>query len=234
MKLAIDIGNTTIKVGLFESDKLVSVHKMSILEELLVFLELYRENELVFCNVSKSIIGQKLKTAFPQSQEITVDTKLPIFIDYETPQTLGIDRLVACVGAWQLFKKPCLVVDIGTCMTLDVLDEGGIFSGGNISPGPKLRFESMNNFTSNLPLVSLNKESKTIGKSTEEALQSGVKFGILYEIEATYSQLLIKNPDFKLVLTGGYTNFFDNMLKEGIFAEPNLVLKGLHAIQNKL
>ncbi len=231
MNLVIDIGNTKIKAGLFEKNNLITHFSFAAVDELEFILKDFN-GQVLISNVAdkelnKVFLGINATCAF-----LTKDTPMPITITYETPETLGLDRVLACVGGYEMTKKPCLVVDIGTCMTLDFVNELGVFVGGNISPGPELRFQSMHNFTANLPLEHLEKESKEIGKSTKEALQSGVKYGIVHEIMGTYNQLLEKNPSIQLVLTGGYTTFFDSMLKEGIFAEPNLVLIGLNKILN--
>jgi type III pantothenate kinase len=231
MNLVIDIGNTNIKAGLFDKETLVRVFSFSNLETLKAEFTQF-EGKIIVSNVSKPSLNDELLEWNKTIEFFSISTPSPVQIDYDTPQTLGVDRIIACVGAYQLTQKACLVVDIGTCITLDFVDVAGVFRGGNISPGPDTRFKSMNNFTASLPLESLNQESKPIGKSTKEALQSGVKFGIIHEIMGTYHFLSQKNPEIQLVLTGGYTSFFDTMLKEGIFAEPNLVLIGLNTLLN--
>jgi type III pantothenate kinase len=230
MNLVIDIGNTNIKAGLFENSLLLEVHRFENKKSFFDYLEEKKDLEIVFSSVGNNKISEQILNNFTKSSQIKINDPLPIKTAYNSSQTLGIDRVIACIGAKKLNLNPCLVVDIGTCITLDVVDETGAFLGGNISPGPKLRFEAMHNFTANLPLVEMSDESSLIGKSTVEALQSGVKFGIIHEIEGMYRKLKQQNSDFKLVLTGGYTSFFDNYIKEGIFAEPNLVLLGLQAI----
>ena len=157
-------------------------------------------------------------------------TKTSISLSYDTPETLGVDRIAAACGAWEFKKSACLIVDIGTCVTLDFLSPDGEFLGGNISPGPDLRFKAMNNFTSALPLEVLNKENEKVGRSTSQALQIGVKQGLLHEIQGTYDEYCKKFEDCHLVLTGGYASYFDSNLKGSIFAKPNLVFLGLKSI----
>lgn len=231
MNLVIDIGNTKIKTAIFSEDTLKKEQSFEKIEELILFLEKF-DGQIAVSNVSFPQYTEAILSMKPSALFVNAHTPMPIGIDYETPNTLGVDRIIASVAAFYLCKTACLAVDIGTCMTLDFVDSDGVFKGGNISPGPDIRFRSMHNFTASLPLESLNIESKSIGKSTKEALQSGVKFGIVHEIMGTYRFLLDKNPNIKLVLTGGYTSFFDSILKEGIFVVPNLVLIGLNTILN--
>ena len=230
MNLVIDIGNTNIKTGLFENNCLLEALRFGDPNSFFDYFENKKSMDILFSSVSDPKISEAIMALNPNAKQVKITDSLPIKIDYKTIQTLGIDRVISCIGAMRITKLPCLVVDIGTCITLDVIDENGVFLGGNISPGPRLRFEAMHNFTATLPLIHLSEESKVIGKSTEEALQSGVKYGIIHEIEGMYRQLCNINEHFKLVLTGGYTTFFDNKLKGDIFAEPNLVLLGLQSI----
>jgi type III pantothenate kinase len=230
MNLAIDIGNTSIKTGLFEKDLLVAHHVFDTEVGFLTYLTTLKPNKTIVCSVGEIKVLEKISKNFPETLVLKTIKQVPLKIDYQTPNTLGLDRVVACLGARTLTKNNTLVVDIGTCITLDLIDKSGMFRGGNISPGPKLRFQAMHNFTAALPLEELKKEVSVVGRSTAEALQNGVYNGILYEIEGTYQQLSQKYPDLQLVLTGGYTSYFDNRLKQGIFAEPNLVLIGLNSI----
>ena len=229
MNLVIDIGNTNIKAAHFKDGQLQNYF---IVENTALLLQLVQEfkGNIIFSNVRKKNLSQELINAHPTILNLSLDLKLPIEIDYKTPETLGLDRIAACCGVLSVINKPSLVVDIGTCITLDVLDDNKTFVGGNISPGPELRFKAMNNFTAGLPLEELNNESKLVGKSTSEALQAGVLNGIVFEIEGFFNALKKQNENYQLVLTGGYTTFFDSKLKGDIFAEPNLVLKGLNCI----
>lgn len=231
MNLVIDIGNTSIKAGLFKKDLLSQSFLVKDKQELYGIVARHN-GEIIISNVADQSITGKILTLKPQTMVLSTNIKLPFSIKYKTPHTLGLDRIAACCGAMCVTTLPCLVVDIGTCITLDGLNHNYEFIGGNISPGPALRFKAMNNFTSALPLEELNDESSVLGTSTQEAIQSGVKFGIIHEILGTLKELRSQDSRYQLVLTGGYSSFFDSKLKEDIFAEPNLVLLGLNRILN--
>lgn len=231
MNLAIDIGNTRIKAGLFDSNHLMDVLTFQDEASLMGYL-----TGTAHCPILSSVRkpNPALIGLVNEMSGIVLahQTPLPISLNYSTPHTLGLDRIASCCGALSITQSGALVVDIGTCMTLDVLSPRAEFMGGNISPGPELRFSSMHHFTASLPLEKLNPSSQLFGRSTQGALQSGVEQGIIHEIMGSYSQVLTKYPDALLVLTGGYTTYFDSKLKQSIFAEPNLVLKGLNSILN--
>ena len=231
INLVIDIGNTSIKVGLFDKNILVEKKILESIDHLLSVISGHR-GPVILSNVGDQSLTDKVLIEYPDTVVLSLDIELPITLNYNTPDTFGLDRVAACCGAITINDAPCLVVDIGTCMTLDIINSNNQFLGGNISPGPVLRFRAMNNFTASLPLEDLNEESALIGKSTSEALQSGVKFGIIHEIQGLYQELKIQDDKFQLVLTGGYSTFFDSKLKESIFVEPNLVLIGLNTILN--
>lgn len=231
MNLVIDIGNTSMKAALFNENHLEEHFFIDSYPELFDLIKKHN-NPILFSNVREKELSNEILRLKKDVYELSLSLKLPIEIDYNTPLTLGIDRIAASCGAIFITDAPCLIVDIGTCITLDVITEHKKFLGGNISPGPELRFKSMNNFTASLPLEDLNNESKLIGRSTQEALQSGVKNGIIYEIQGMFNELKKQDHKYQLVLTGGHCNFFDSKLKEDIFAEPNLVLIGLNRILN--
>ena len=226
MNLVIDIGNTRIKYGLFDSKSLIKSGVLNSEEDLNLLLERHNGPCLISSvNTEIEIKGDYLFLA--HDLPLPIDLKL-----YKTPETLGLDRIAALAGARELSDTASLIIDIGTCITIDLLSEEGEFLGGNISPGPELRFKSMYNFTSSLPLEQLKENSVELGRSTAEALQAGVEQGIIHEIEGCFNHQKEKYPDLKLILTGGLTSFFDSKIKEAIFAKPNLVLIGLNSILN--
>lgn len=159
--------------------------------------------------------------------EVGASVSLPLEIEYETPDTLGSDRIAAAVGANVLFPgENCIVFDFGTAITVDFISSAGIFSGGNISPGLSMRFNAVHQYTGRLPLVSPSVPVRLDGKSTEEAINNGVVLGIMFEVER-YINL---NPGGKVIFTGGDALFFAKKLKTPIFVVCNLVLTGLSKI----
>jgi len=163
--------------------------------------------------------------------QLTSTLGFPITISYDTPQTLGVDRIAAACGAFELFpNSDCLVIDMGTCITYDFLSARGVYEGGAIAPGVKMRFKAMNHFTARLPLVDPVADAPLTGKSTVTSMQSGVINGILEEIKGFISRYQSRCPDLKTVVCGGDLVFFENSIKPSIFAAPDLVLIGLNRI----
>lgn len=231
MNLVIDIGNTRIKAGLFESNELTEVLFFEDESSLMVYVS-NTQHRPILSSVRKPNPSLIHLISEKNGMILSHETDLPIKLNYSTPHTLGLDRIAATCGALDIAPSGALIVDIGTCITLDVLSPQAEFRGGNISPGPELRFSSMHHLTASLPMETLNPSSESFGTSTQTALQSGVEQGIIHEITGSFAHLLTKYPHAILVLTGGYTSYFDSKLKQSIFAEPNLVLKGLNSILN--
>jgi type III pantothenate kinase len=163
--------------------------------------------------------------------EFNHNTILPINNSYQTPGTLGKDRIAAVVGASSLFPgEDLLIIDAGTCITFDFINAQKEYFGGAISPGINLRFNCLHNFTGNLPLVHPVAETKLIGDSTESSLLSGVINGIREEVDGIINRYKLSFPKLKVVFTGGDIKYFDKYLKNNIFAVENLVLLGLKDI----
>ncbi|MEQ8521822.1 MAG: type III pantothenate kinase, partial [Vicingaceae bacterium] len=158
---------------------------------------------------------------------------VPIKSLYSSPETLGHDRIALAVAGSEKFPNcNTLIIDIGTCMTMDLVDSSGTYHGGAISPGMELRFRSMHEGTSRLPLVDFasKKLPDQIGKTTRECMESGVILGMAHEIRGTIKELNKEFEDLKVLLTGGQHHLFEVPLKNSIFADPNLVLRGLNHI----
>ena len=127
-------------------------------------------------------------------------------------------------------NKNIVVIDAGTCITYDFIDKNKEYFGGRISPGLEMRYKSLNKFTELLPRLSVSGESKFIGDDTDSSIFSGVEHGVLAEVNSFISGFRNKDKDLIVVVTGGDTFFFENALKNSIFADKNLVLKGLNII----
>ena len=172
-----------------------------------------------------------LSDNFDYFLELDEHTELPIKNLYETPETLGKDRLAAAIGANELFPdKNLLVIDAGTAITFDLVSEKNQFIGGNISPGLEMRFRALNQFTGKLPLIGHSEEFQMIGKNTIDAIRAGVQNGILYEIAQTIELFNRNYRNLQIVMTGGDSNFFDKKLNYSIFVHFNLTLIGLNRI----
>ena len=156
---------------------------------------------------------------------------LPIQNLYSTPETLGVDRIAAVCGAQTTFpNEKCLVIDMGSCITYDYLNEKGEYHGGSISPGLNMRFKAVHTFTAKLPLVKPLADPALIGTTTASNIQSGVINGLTEEIKGIISLYQHKFGNIRVILCGGDAHFFENKLKGVIFAIPELVLIGLNSI----
>ena len=163
-------------------------------------------------------------------------TSLPVRNLYETPSTLGTDRISSVIGVF--YESGCkhavMCVDIGTAITYDIINAEGEYIGGNISPGMEMRFKSLHDYTSRLPYVSNRTTNRSIGTSTESAIINGVKEGMRKEIEGYIREYRKKYSGLHVFFTGGDSLDFDYSPKKCIFADRNLVLKGLNIILNHL
>ncbi len=236
MNLVIDIGNTLTKLAIFQEEEVV--HKDSCEN----FSAENLENIInTFPGINRAILStvkkrdprlvQQLEQSFECFIELDHGTPLPITNKYETPVTLGYDRMAAVVGANTIFPvSNVLIIDIGSAITYDFIDSENNYQGGNISPGLKMRFKALHEFTSNLPLVKPSKQESGIGKNTAEAIRKGVQIGIVNELNGFIDQMISEYKDLKIIVTGGDSNFFDNTLKNSIFVDLNLILKGLNRI----
>lgn len=232
MNLVVDYGNSSAKVGIFDHHKLVRKEVFAEPEALKTFLENFSADCIIISSVTTdpTLISSWAKQV---RQKFILDhsLSLPIKNAYATPKSLGVDRIAGVCGAYQLFpNKPCLVIDSGTCITYDFINQDGVFMGGGISPGLSMRFEAVHTFTARLPLVQVIEKAPLIGNSTETCIQSGVLNGVIGELNGIISQYQEKFEGLQVILCGGDTRFFENKLKASIFALPELVLSGLNSI----
>ena len=167
---------------------------------------------------------------------MTGDTPLPVLNLYETPSTLGTDRISSVIGAYYeaKCKHAVMCIDSGTAITYDIINKEGEYIGGNISPGMEMRFKALHDYTSRLPYISNRFSSSRIGTTTESAIINGVQEGMRKEIEGYIREYRKKYPGLLVFFTGGDEIDFDYVNKKCIFADKNLVLKGLNIILNHL
>jgi type III pantothenate kinase len=231
MNIAVDYGNSSAKVGIFNQHLLVEKFVFQEEGQLKTFLQNFPADHFILSSVNTD--AQLVSSWTKAKKKFILHHTLPLPITnlYATPQTLGVDRIAAVCGAQQIFPQTnCLVIDAGTCITYDFLDDAGRYHGGSISPGLMMRFEAMHTFTARLPLVMPSDDPVLIGNSTETCMQSGAVLGFIEEIEGIIRRYSEKFDDLKVILCGGDTPFFENKLKASIFASPELVLSGLNSI----
>lgn len=234
MNIVIDHGNTTIKVGLFEGRTTIKIFQTKEVKQewLLCILETYLPQAGILCStrkVNKSLLSL-LNKKILHFYELKSNLPLPLSIDYQTPQTLGTDRLAAAVGAWnQKLNNNLLIIDIGTAITIDFVNKDGIYKGGNISLGSAMRLNALHYFTELLPQVNEKGDIPLRGYNTETAIRSGVMEGIVHELRS-YIEEYEKEENALIFLTGSNISYFKNRLKSTIFIDKYLVLKGLNEI----
>ncbi len=205
-------------------------------EDQQTLLEIIPYSKISNCIVSGSgNIGENLvsglKTYIKRVLLLSHESHLPITINYLTPETLGLDRLATAIGASHLFpEQNTLIIDTGTCITMDVLSENGVFEGGNITLGIQMRADALHDYTAKLPRVEPVWDGEWLGKSTERALQNGIVLGTILEVESFISHISKKYKDLKVLITGGDHSFFVDKIKTKIFAIPYLQMIGLNQI----
>jgi type III pantothenate kinase len=232
MNIVVDYGNSSAKVGIFEGHQIVRQEVFPSEPELKKFLENFSADHIIISSVAKdAALVSSWATQTKNKFILSPSLPLPIQNRYATPATLGVDRIAGVCGARQRYPESnCLVIDSGTCITYDFVDEQGNFLGGGISPGLRMRFKAVHTFTARLPLVEIVELPSLIGNSTETCIQSGVIHGIVAEMNGIIDQYREKYEGLKVILCGGDTRFFENKLKGFIFAVPELVLSGLNSI----
>ncbi|WP_432411814.1 type III pantothenate kinase [Rasiella sp. SM2506] len=233
MNLIVDVGNTRIKLAIFEHSKLVHLVVTTNDEVISNIKTLFQE----FPKLEKAIVSsvgnfpgaalQLLQNKLEVLQ-LTKDTLVPFINTYGTPKTLGVDRIaLVSAAAVQFPDSNVLVVDAGSCITYDFLTSENKYLGGSISPGIHMRYKALHTFTANLPLLSPTLPTNTIGDTTENSIHSGICLGVVNEIDGFLDFYREKYPDFTIILTGGDAQLLRDSLKNSIFAIPNFLLEGL-------
>ena len=234
MKLVLDFGNTLQKAAIFDGDEMVFLQEYESLT-LLELRSLINKFPIERAILSSVINHDEKITSLLRSSfffiELDENTKVPLINKYNTIATLGKDRLAAIVAAQNIYlDKNVLVINTGTCITYDFINDNKEYFGGAISPGVQMRFKALNNFTDKLPLVKGRKEVELIGKTTEGSILSGVINGTYCEIKAMIEEYKTKYKDLKIILSGGDRIYFDKRFNNSIFAISNIVLIGLNLI----
>lgn len=239
--LIIDIGNTQCKIAVYRNRQLVSMALTGDLE-FSMLAGIIRDFHINHAIVSSVRLENPELPVFLESagcRYVGFNAGLTAGIDnqYLSPSTLGLDRLAAVIGARCLLPgRNCLVIDAGTCLTYDFVSQEGVYKGGSISPGLRMRYKSMHAFTDKLPQLEAEETIEARwGRDTSSSMHSGVLNGLLFEALGFINSYAADNTDLAVLLCGGDVKFFDRQLKNSIFAdkvkaEPNLVLIGLNEV----
>lgn len=235
MIIAIDIGNTSIKIAAMDNDtiyKVIRTDSTSFKSSLEEILQEYQGiDDIAICNVGKfpNELMSYLKMKFKNVFEVKNGIKTPFNNHYQS-LTLGNDRIALVAGALSIAVKnhALLVIDAGTCVTYDYVDNQCNYYGGAISPGLRLRYESLHNFTANLPLLQPEHVTDITGTSTQASIHSGVVNGLSQEIKGVIKQYKKSNKELEIFITGGDSELLIKQLKNRFFATPFLMLHGIH------
>tara|TARA_B100000524_G_scaffold346884_1_gene247832 strand:+ start:117 stop:842 length:726 start_codon:yes stop_codon:yes gene_type:complete len=237
MNLVIDLGNNFFKLGIFNnSDLIYNFHSKndSIESEILKILSEYEFiNHVLISNVSKININHLFKNINLKLYNLSSDLSLPFKISYVNQKLLGNDRIALAAAAVKFYPNSnSLIIDAGTCITIDVINQNNIFLGGSISPGINMRYKSLKNQTANLPELEMSDEFNFPGDSTIASIHSGVVGGVCHEIKGIINKINSDYDNLNIILTGGDAKFLSKTLKIPIFANQFFILHGLNSIIN--
>lgn len=235
MQLVADIGNTAMKFAAFDGDRLI--YSSSGIDTLEQYLRTTAPPDrcLIASVADHYLLTDVLKKHNIPYDLLRPDTPLPVANLYQTPGTLGADRLTLAVAAQRLFAgQPVLVIAAGTCITYNFIDQAG-FHGGAISPGITMRFRALEHYTSRLPYIDWtawrhHRFDMLTGTDTQSSILSGVLQGVIQEVTGTIEQYGHRYSGLRVVVTGGDMDFLVKNLKNDIFARPDMVLEGLNYI----
>lgn len=236
MNLVVDIGNTLIKMAVFQEDTIIK--KKTLLKQ--DFFKNLEELQQKYPQITHSIVSSVGKTSSKWIQKleeksfvIQLSQDLPqVFTNkYATPATMGQDRIALVSAAAKAYPgENVLVIDAGTCITYDIKNNHNEYFGGAISPGLQMRYNAMHTFTEKLPLLEPEEEVEFTGNSTKNSMHAGVVFGISAEIDQRIDAYRAQYKDLTIILTGGDAQFLCKRLKNSIFANSNFLLEGLNNI----
>lgn len=232
MNLCIDIGNTLTKIAVFQDGKLKYFEAKS--DFSVTDLKMIFKKFDVSKTIITSVTGSQTRWVswLKKNKQVLVlgsTTKLPIKILYKSKSTLGTDRIAACVGAQSIFQnKNILVLNAGTCLTIDFVNSKNEYLGGSISPGLHMRLNAMHHFTSRLPQIKKIESAPIIGTTTLESMSSGALHGMVHEINGWINLYENQFGNVHTVLSGGDGGLLAQHIKRPIFADPYLVLRGLN------
>jgi type III pantothenate kinase len=212
-------------LAIIENTKIVAVYRFLFLDDIIPFIE----GKTVVCgSVTNHDFKRLVERYGGVYVQITNSITLPFKSAYTSMETVGIDRLCNIAAASSKFHRTnVLVIDIGTCIKFDFLSNQCIYKGGSIAPGISLRYKSLNDYTSKLPLLDLKKPTALIGANTIHAIQSGIVNGMTHEIQGLISRYENDFEDLQILITGGDASYFDFPQKSNIFANKNLTLEGI-------
>ena len=232
--LCFDFGNTRKKVAVFTNGEITKVLTLEddATATINSLISTYRPNRSILSSVIDHNPGMedvlKKNTRF---HLLNHTSKLPITTPVGKPETIGADRLAIAAGGVHFFPgKNLLLIGLGTCITINFVNKYKEFLGGSISPGLEMRLKSLQYYTAKLPYTPARADVPLMGYDTDTNILSGVILGMAYELDGFIDAYSAKFDNFNVVLTGGDTQHLASHVKNRIFADPDLIFKGLYAI----
>ncbi len=228
MNLTIDIGNTAVKWAAFEGETLVD-HAYGMPGDAMVA---GADGVMVCASGDADGAPERLRAIRPQLSVLSPATPLPLRLDYKTPLTLGPDRVAAACGAWALHPgADTLVIDAGTCITVDFVGRDAAYRGGAIMPGIDMQLQALHSQTARLPLVEIGRQTRAcvVGRSTEECIVAGTLGATMLALAGFVTAYREKCPSLGVMLTGGDAGRIasDGMAWE---LQPQLTMIGMNEI----
>ena len=236
MNLIVDVGNSSVKLAVFQDSKLLKSYSSSVENFFEKFQKIKKDHPQVAFSILSSVIKdtselEKILEKETKLHVLNENTKLPFTNNYSSPQTLGKDRLaLVAAGSLKFQDKNLLIIDAGTCITFDFKNNANEYLGGAISPGLQMRLKALNHFTAKLPLIDLDENVPLIGDSTQNSILSGVLNGASAELDGIIDRYKADYKYLTVILTGGDTQILSKRVKNSIFANPNFLLEGLNYI----
>ena len=234
MNLIIDAGNTLLKLAVFENGTLLHVESHKVVRLIKGIKGIFDKYPKIEWAIVSSVVHLDAKdinalTIFCNVHVLGPSSKIPFKNSYATPQTLGVDRMaLAAAACLSYHNNNTLVIDAGTCVTYDFVNDRNEYMGGAISPGLGMRYRALAAQTSKLPDLKAKTPRDLIGNSTEESIHSGVVNGICAEIDGLIDKYKLRYKHLTVILTGGDALFLSKRLKNTIFANSNFLLEGLN------
>lgn len=234
MNLIIDAGNTSVKLAIFKKTEIIhleSVATSDFVTALKIIFKSYPKIQSAIISSVGALSKEQMNVlaVFCEVHELSNASKVPFKNSYASPQTLGVDRLALTTAAFYFNPhQNNLIIDAGTCITYDMLNDFDEYLGGAISPGVQMRYNAMHNQTAKLPLLEKKEILDYIGNTTENCIHSGVVNGVTLEIDGVINLYKSRFEDLTIILTGGDALFLSKRLKNTIFADSKFLLKGLN------
>ncbi len=232
MNLALDIGNSFLKAGIFKNNNLINYYEFNreYYSNIKSILDKTPITHSIASNVSES--NNKLIELLSNKTNLikfNSSLKVPFKNCYQTKNTLGKDRIALVSNASKEYpKENVLLIDLGSCITFDFLNSKNEYLGGSISPGLSMRYKSLNRYTANLPLINPKEIDYFIGRNTEDSIHSGIINGIVGELNSAIDKYKSQFKEIRIILTGGDSKFLFNRIKNSIFANSNFLILGLN------